>query len=231
MPVIEIGDKRISYKFEINGKYSLIKGNSGTGKTTLYNLIYQYQKGIRGIINNSSHVVMTLPVKYKQMNTSVFKNAVVFIDSEDPILREKGFEHWLKGIDAYFVFMSRGICLNKLPISANSVYIMRTSNGIHYLECTGAQGVRRRCGQEQPQMCKISYGCYMQQAKKYSGVTPSNARARVLQVNYKEQYCVLTKAGVRRQFQIRKVVSAVMNGTLVLSNPSALREWRGFIKD
>ena len=85
--------------------------------------------------------------------------------------------------------------------------------------------------QKQPMGNGLSYTYYMQQAKRYSrGVAP-DARTRVVRVDYKNQRCWLNGLGAIKPYAIRGVVLAVMEGKCILSNPSALREWRGFIKE
>ena len=39
MPLVHIKTNRLEYKFEIDGKYTIIQGDSGTGKTTFNDLV------------------------------------------------------------------------------------------------------------------------------------------------------------------------------------------------
>lgn len=39
MILVHIKTNRLEYKFEINGKYTVIQGDSGVGKTTFHDLV------------------------------------------------------------------------------------------------------------------------------------------------------------------------------------------------
>lgn len=147
MPTIEIGNNRIMYKFDINGKYSLVKGDSGTGKTTLCDLVSMFERGVEGVINKSSHTIMILPTRYKQFDVLGYKDAVIFVDEESTLLRDSNYEQWLKTVDAYFVFITRDLRLKTVPISVDSIYTVQTSGKFHYLKPIDARFPNQKlCG-------------------------------------------------------------------------------------
>lgn len=133
MPVINISNNKVQYKFEIHGKYTLIKGDSGIGKTTLYELVRLLDKANGSIVLQSTHKVRVLPTDYAEIPKEVFTDSVIFIDEADNILRQHGYEKWLREINAYFVFISRTIEMRNLPISVDSVFTIKRSGKLHTL--------------------------------------------------------------------------------------------------
>ena len=50
---IRITSKRLQYDFELRRKYTIIKGDSATGKTTLYSLILDVERKRKGVVLSS----------------------------------------------------------------------------------------------------------------------------------------------------------------------------------
>lgn len=133
MPKIVIANNKVSYNFEIEGKYSIIKGDSGTGKTTLCDLVRSMGQASSGIVNQSTHNLMVLPDNYSLLDISKLSNYVIFIDESSSIFNDD-YESWLHSVSAYFVFITRRHSMQNLPISVDSIYNM-TGGKQHYLEC------------------------------------------------------------------------------------------------
>lgn len=133
MPVIEIKNNKVHYKFEIHGKYSIIKGDSATGKTTLCGLIEDYEKENASIVLRTTHKLMLLPNNIEVIDKEKLKEYVIFLDESAPILKSGKYENWFQGVDAYFVFITRTLQLKNLPVSAHSVYTVHSSGKFHTL--------------------------------------------------------------------------------------------------
>lgn len=135
MPRISIGNNKVKYDFEIHGKYTIIKGDSGTGKTTLCDLIALAEKRKNsGIINNSNCELHILPTLFSDFDISKYNNCVFFVDESSDLFETSGYEKWLRNANCYFVFITRKYKLNNLPISVDSIYNMKCSGKYHTLE-------------------------------------------------------------------------------------------------
>lgn len=138
---IHIYNKRLDYKFALKRNVTIIKGNSATGKTTLYNLIYKYmsEQKTSGIKLNfdkgNSCIALTNDNwEYKLKTTN---NSVVFIDEgfvgfKDTILINE-FLRIIKKTDNYYVIFCRDN-FDKIPYSYEEVYEIETTNNKHILK-------------------------------------------------------------------------------------------------
>ena len=121
---------KIRYELEIKHKFSIFKGESGSGKTALCQKILKRKKdselatGVR-IRTDLKYMVLTdetLVGKYLEQGYNLF-----FIDED--VVEEicKGnagatFGQAVKGSSAYFVFMSRNASLSAVPINVDACY-------------------------------------------------------------------------------------------------------------
>lgn len=134
MPIIDLSTSRVSYKFEINSKFSIIRGDSATGKTTLCDLVQSANRLNSGVINKSDAKLMVLNGDISLFNTEKLRGYVVFIDDAAPVLRMFDYEKWMQQCDCYFVIISRSLKIGSLPVSEDSVYTMRADGKYHTLQ-------------------------------------------------------------------------------------------------
>lgn len=125
----EIYNKRgIKYKFSLMRNISIILGDSGTGKTTLINMIQNYESD-----KENSGITLICKYECKVLNNTNWKdylklnNCIFFIDeSNDFIYKkdEKGKYIFLEQIqkkDNFYVFITRE-SLSVLPYSVDCIY-------------------------------------------------------------------------------------------------------------
>lgn len=127
---ITVHGKRFDYELEITRKVTVIKGNSGTGKTTLINALRGYATDKR----KSGYVV------YSDLNFGVLSKDsrwnldltdsrydILFVDENVEYIYTKAFQVEFANSDKYLVVISRSGSFCHLPYAVNSVYEFRTS--------------------------------------------------------------------------------------------------------
>jgi len=124
--------KKLKYDFEIRRKITFIRGNSGTGKTTLYNLLRLHERGERVTVECSVPCI-TLGDRNWQYDLTETTNSIFFIDEDAYFLKRVEFAALAKKSNNYFVIISR-FDFDSLPYSVNEIYEVRQSNRFHVLQ-------------------------------------------------------------------------------------------------
>lgn len=114
---------KLHYEFTIKRNITIIKGNSGTGKTTLINMIRQFANlGISSGID----IVCDVPCRVLEgrdwplMLQNISGN-ILFIDEENSFIRSEQFASAVRDSDNYFVIITRENLYN-LPYSVEEIY-------------------------------------------------------------------------------------------------------------
>lgn len=122
----------IQYKFEIHRKYTVIRGDSATGKTTLVNLIED------AVIRKTATLscdcpCAVLPELNWELNLSALAGTIIFIDENHPALAQG---HRLASLmaqsDNCYIIISRDK-MSWIPYSYLEIYEIRTSGKYHFL--------------------------------------------------------------------------------------------------
>ncbi len=132
--VIRIETKRIQYEFTIHRKFTVIQGDSGTGKTTLFNLVRGAHEKAPGVWVNCK--VDCVPASamgddwkgYLQSHS----NLIIFIDEDYKWVRSNEFAATSAKSDNYFVLINRDP-LYGIPYSVREIYEIKTSGKFHTL--------------------------------------------------------------------------------------------------
>lgn len=119
-----IKNNRINFKFQLERNVTIISGDSGTGKTKLFNMVRSYElygKRDSGITLNCKKNCVTLADKEdwfgKLERTS---DSVVFIDEASSFLRSYEFARAISETDNYYVIITRE-SLPQIPYSIDSI--------------------------------------------------------------------------------------------------------------
>lgn len=129
---IEIETKRLKYELDIKGKYSVIQGDSGNGKTNMCKLLQQRMTGDKTIKISSEIPVVTLASFDSGSGLRDIQNSVVVLDENYKILREPDAAAMLQESDNYFVIIYRKN-LDFLPLCIENLYEMQTNGRGHWL--------------------------------------------------------------------------------------------------
>ncbi len=130
---VQIKTKRLQYDFTIQQKYTVIRGDSATGKTSLYRLLELAQRGIVQV----SCQAACLPASALGMDWTSWlqtrQGSILFFDDPDDFVLTDAFAAAARASDNYFVFCNREP-MPRIPYSTYEVYAMRTSGASHFLE-------------------------------------------------------------------------------------------------
>lgn len=120
---ISIKNSRNSYKFTLKRNITILCGESGRGKTTLYDLIADYNR-----YGSSSAVKLVcdyqvLALNYDNWQDKIEKtrNSVIVVDEDSVFIRSKEFAESIKNSNNYYLLITRNY-LEQLPISVEEIY-------------------------------------------------------------------------------------------------------------
>lgn len=131
--IVKISDNRIKYNFELVRNITIVQGNSGTGKTTLFNMIAAYarlkDKSSVNIDCDKPCIALHADSDWKYVLTNT-KDSIVFIDEESDYIGMQEFSSVIKQTDNYYVIFTRENLYN-LPYSVEEIYEIHTSGKLH----------------------------------------------------------------------------------------------------
>ena len=120
---IAVRDKRNSYSFVLRRNITLLSGDSGRGKTTLYEMIADYNaygKASNVKISCDREVVAIGGNNWRERLEKIH-GAVIVIDEDNQFVRSKEFADAVKNSDNYFLLITRSY-LAQLPYSVDEIY-------------------------------------------------------------------------------------------------------------
>lgn len=120
---IEIRNNRSVFKFDLEFSISIIKGDSATGKTTLVDMISEYQQygADSGITLSADKNCAVLGRQNWENDLKAITDSIVFIDEGNDFVKSEAFAGAIKGTDNYYVIVTREN-LFELPISVDAIY-------------------------------------------------------------------------------------------------------------
>lgn len=129
---VEVKNRDASFKFDLYRNITIVRGKSGTGKTTLFDMIADYTRlGDRSGVNISCDkkciALIDSEWKYKLEHTS---DSIVFIDEGFEPLATKEFASVIENTNNYYVIFCREN-LHCIPYSVEEIYEIKTSGKYH----------------------------------------------------------------------------------------------------
>ena len=145
-----VRSRRLQYKFTINRNITILKGDSATGKTTLIEMIDEFQRNgsASGIEIKCSKACTVLSGTRWLENLSAIHDSIVFIDEGDRFPLSEEFASAIKGSDNYYVIATR-VSASNLPYSIKEIYGIKNVSGNRY------QGTKRLFSEFYP-LCDIN---------------------------------------------------------------------------
>lgn len=132
---IVIESSNLKYEFDIKRNFTVIQGDSATGKTTLVDILSEYsrRKGTGGITMQSDVpcVVFTASEDNWKYELQGMAGKIIFFDEDYRFIYTPEFAEYACSADNYFVFITRKP-LKNLPYSINEIYGIRTSGKYHF---------------------------------------------------------------------------------------------------
>ncbi len=135
---INIHNNKVIYEFTLKRNITIVRGKSGTGKTTLYRLVSDYMKDNKGsgvkITMSSGESCIALSDTDWENQIKKIKNSVVFIDEGFNGFKNgksiNDFIRRIKKTDNYYVVFSRE-SFEEIPSSVEEIYEIETSKSKH----------------------------------------------------------------------------------------------------
>lgn len=127
---LEIYTKRLCYNIVLRRNITIIRGDSATGKTTLCDLLNDFNNNVSAVSVKASPQVKCKVLNYDdwQNRLASWENTVVFIDEDSNFVQTREFSKAVKGSSNYFVIINRhDKNLSQLPYSVTEIYKFKTS--------------------------------------------------------------------------------------------------------
>lgn len=130
---VQLKSNRISYDFEVKRKITMIRGDSGTGKTTMMNLLTQALGRVAGfqLICDVACAIVPLGDDWRSIVLSN-SNRIYFIDETHNCFNDPKFAGTIKESDNYFVLICRDD-YDSIPYSVNEIYEIKNSGKFNRL--------------------------------------------------------------------------------------------------
>jgi hypothetical protein len=135
--IVTIGNNVLRYQFEIRRNITIIKGDSATGKTTLIDMIREYDENGEqsGIELKCDKACVVLEGRRWSVLLEDIHDSIVFIDEGNSFITTDEFSTALKKSDNYYVIVTRE-SLPNLPYSVEEIYGIRNSGKYGTLQQT-----------------------------------------------------------------------------------------------
>lgn len=144
---VTVEDKRVKYDFTVKRKYTILCGDSASGKTTLYNMIAdpKYNRINVSCVDSSglpSVAIMAVPRgknAYKALLGNPGHNAIYILDENVEDYCTEYFIRLMEQTDAYFIIITRKqlkySIVDKTGIERD-IYLSYSADEIYELEST-----------------------------------------------------------------------------------------------
>ena len=129
---VKVSNRNASFRFELNRNITILCGDSGTGKTTLYRMIADHTRlGEASGVNlqSSKPCVALVDLDWRHQLQGI-SDSIVFIDEGMQDIFTHDFAQTVKNSDNYYVIITRE-ALYELPYSVDEIYELKTSGKMH----------------------------------------------------------------------------------------------------
>lgn len=126
---IVVRNNKVQIKLVIHRNLTIIQGKSATGKSTLIDLIAQYDAlgADSGVVVNCDVSCIVLSGRNWKDDLSRIKGSIVFIDEDNAFIKTREFAHAARHSDNYYVLVARE-ALPQLPYSVDEIYGLKNTN-------------------------------------------------------------------------------------------------------
>ncbi len=136
---VVVQNRSVRFSFELERNINIVRGDSATGKTTLINLIADYQSqgdlsGVQLSCDKECVVMSGLKKTWESFLNGV-KDSIVFIDEGEVYPSSKEFASFIKNTDNYYVIVTRNNLFN-LPYSVDAIFEIKRSGKYGKLQRT-----------------------------------------------------------------------------------------------
>lgn len=128
---LEIESRKVIYQLHMERKVTVIKGNSGTGKSSMIRILSDYvelgkDSGIH-IRKNADYEIKILENRSDWVRElEQIHNSIIFVDEDVRYLYDRNFQRMFQTADCYIVIISRSGLFQQLPYAVSSIYELHT---------------------------------------------------------------------------------------------------------
>ena len=125
---IIVKNRKLHYQFEIKRNITIIQGDSATGKTTLIDMLRQYENyGIDSGVSVECDVPCVVLEGHEwKLQLENRNGCILFTDEGNSFVKTEEFAKMVRESDNYFVLVTRENLYN-LPYSVEEIYGIRSS--------------------------------------------------------------------------------------------------------
>lgn len=129
---IRVKNSRNTYQFELKRNITILRGDSGRGKTTLFDMIREYNRFGRnsGVSISSGKKLYALDGEQWETDLAAHAGEIIVIDEDSSFIKSRDFARAVRCSDNYYLLITRNY-LAELPFSVDEIY-----------ELTGAKNKR-----------------------------------------------------------------------------------------
>ena len=122
---VRVKNNRNTYTFVIRRNITILKGDSGRGKTTLFEMIHEYNRFGKqsGVSISCDRELVAIDEEHWEESIEQNPGTIIVIDEDCNFTRSKRFAETVRGSDNYYLIITR----NYLHISK----IIKTKYGIY----------------------------------------------------------------------------------------------------
>ena len=137
---VKVRNSRNQYEFEIKSSITILCGDSGTGKTILYDMLDEYNRlgKSSGVTVSCNKRIVTVNEAHWERKLDSIRDAIIIIDEDRHFIRSSDFAKKVRGADNYFLLITRDY-LPHLPYSVDEIYTLRGTKNkkfVHTIEET-----------------------------------------------------------------------------------------------
>ncbi len=128
-----VRNSRNTYSFELRRNITILKGESGRGKTTLYDMIWEYNRFGKnsGVTVSCDRDIIAVNGADWQESIEKHSGTVIVIDEDSRFIRSADFARVVRDSDNYFLLITRNY-LSELPISVEEIYELTGKKNKHF---------------------------------------------------------------------------------------------------
>lgn len=120
---VRVKNNRNSYNFSLRRNITLLKGESGRGKTTLFDMIHEHNRFGResGVSISCDRELVAISGDKWEEDIRSNPGKIIVIDEDSHFIRSRDFARVVRGSDNYYLLITRNY-LSELPISVDEIY-------------------------------------------------------------------------------------------------------------
>lgn len=132
---IRIKNRDVDFRFTVRRNITIVRGDSATGKTTLYDMVVALtqngpESGVQLSCDKPCVALIHADMQTQITQLKNIRDSIVFVDEGDRLVVRKEFAETIRKTDNYYVLFIRDN-LRDLPYSVEEIYEIRKSGKYH----------------------------------------------------------------------------------------------------